>query len=180
MKTKTIVIKCDTKLKIPFQKLEPFQGNLKSLSEESFKKLSKEILTTGFAFPLYVTKTPDKKWKIIGGHQRLRVITDLSRQGYKIPDLPCVEIPFESIPMAKRRILQDVSQYGDVESQGLYEFSIENKIMPDDILESFDIPEIDLEEWNNEFFEDPDPKAGEASDDGEDEELCPQCGQKLR
>lgn len=152
-----------TKISIAFEKTEnvsiddlvPFQGELKSLSKENYERLKKEIIETGFAFPFHVWRDASvNKIYIIGGHQRLRALKQMRDEGFTIPKVPANFIKAKSYKEAKRRVLQDVSQYGHVERQGLYEFMHEAEIDVDDLLPSFSIPEIEmnLNLFKMEFF----------------------------
>lgn len=148
-----IQIACDVKDSLPLDQLKPFQGGLKILSKENYAKLRKEIVETGFAFPVYVWMSPDGSSYILGGHQRVSVLKELrDSEGFDVPLVPIVSVHADSYEQAKRRILQDVSQYGDIDRQGLYEFMGEAAIGPGDLAESFDLPDLDLVSFNSEFF----------------------------
>lgn len=147
--TQTIRIACRTEAHLPLDALTPFQGDLKSLANDDSQRLQKEIIETGFAFPIYVWRSPDGKNCIIGGHQRVRVLTELRAQGFEIPELPVVYVDADSEPEAKRRILQDVSQYGRVEAEGLKEFITHLNLDASDLALSFRLPEIDLVKFQN-------------------------------
>lgn len=149
---KKIRVACDVKDHLPVGELVPFQGDLKSLAEEDYKKLRSEILTTGFAFPINVWKS-DKNY-IVSGHQRVRTIKYMEKEGYEIPPLPVVYIEAKTIKEAKRRVLQDVAQYGRVESQGIYEFMSEADLTFEDLNQSFRLPDINMEDFELEFFKD--------------------------
>jgi hypothetical protein len=152
---KTIRIACETKHVLPLDELEPFQGNLKSLSSVEYAKLKRAILETGFAFPIYVWRSPEGKTYIVGGHQRARVLRELrAAEGYIIPPVPVVFIDAENVTEAKRRVLQDVAQYGQVERQGLYEFMHEASLSLPELGEQFRIPDLDLISFGDEFFKD--------------------------
>lgn len=183
---KKIKIACQTKDFLNLNEIEPFQKNLKSLSDKDFKALRHEILETGFAFPVYVWKSPEETNFCLGGHQRLRVLKQLSDEGYEV-SVPVVYIQADTLKQAKRRILQDASQYGKVEKQGLYEFAIENEFDPGD-LANFKLPEIDWPSFNEEFFldsvtglEEVAPEKVGAKELSEDsfsafDHKCPRCG----
>jgi DNA modification methylase len=118
--------------------------------------LKTEILNTGFAFPVYVWKDGDGKTWTLGGHQRVRVLTSLRSEGYLIPPVPIVYVEAKDYTEAKRRVLQDVSQFGKIETQGLYEFATDAGLsLPD--LDAFDLPEIDMKSFGDEFFKDVNP-----------------------
>lgn len=150
-----IKIACQTKDYLPLDSLVEFQGELKSLSEENYQKLKSEILQTGFAFPIYVWQSKDGINYILGGHQRTRTLRKLQKEGHEIPLIPCVLIEADNVKQAKRRIVQDVSQYGHVEKDGLYEFmNGESELSLEDLKNSFDLPGIDLDSFAIEYLED--------------------------
>lgn len=164
---KTIKIACSTKDHLPLSELNHFQGNLKSLSKDNYKALSDEIKQTGFAFPVMVWKNPEGINFIIGGHQRVRCLTQMrDNEGFEIPEVPIVYVEADDLKSAKRRVLQDVAQYGHVERDGLYEFMNESMLELDDISKSFPIPQVnlDIDDFRIEYFEDVtkvDPKSDE-------------------
>ena len=142
----TISIACDVKDFLPLDELNPFQGKLKDLTKENYAKLKNEILQTGFAFPILVWRSPEGVAFIIGGHQRVRCLLELrNSEGFVIPPLPVVYIRADSFNQAKRRVLQDASQYGNINDDGLLEFAIEANLSLGD-LDAFQLPEIDLKD----------------------------------
>lgn len=156
-----IKIACKVQDRIPLDSLEPFQGELKSLSQENHDRLKNEILTTGFAFPVYAWRSPsDGRCFIVGGHQRVKVLKELrDKDGIDIGEVPVVFIEAESEREAKRRILQDVAQYGEINSQGLYDFARESELSLQD-LQSFRLPDFDLVQFGENFFPDELTKIG--------------------
>lgn len=154
---KTIRIACTVKDYLPLDDLVPFQGNLKSLSKENYDKLRKEIEETGFASPVHVWRSPDGDNKLINGHQRTSCLKQMQSEGYKIPEIPVVFIDAKDAKEAKRRVLQEISAYGKVERDGLYEFSIEAEFDPEFLEKHFDLPNtsLDWDDWQKEFFDEP-------------------------
>ena len=61
--------------------------NPRQLTKDQYKHLKDSIERFGFVDPVIVNKNKDRKNIIIGGHQRVRVATDM-----KISEVPCVEI----------------------------------------------------------------------------------------
>lgn len=173
-------------IELSIEELQEFQGNLKSLHSDDYEALKSQILETGFAFPIYVWKSPKNEHKIIGGHQRLRVLKQMKLEGIAVPKLPVVVVHADSERMAKQRVLQDASQYGKVERQGLYEFSIENSLDPGMLAKNFKLPEINWPSFNAEFFMDTvgpsetKEKQGSVEYSAEDFDKfahkCPRCG----
>jgi len=162
---------------LPLDDLTPFQGKLKELSQENYAKLKKEILELGISAPVLVwyDKDTDKDY-ILDGHQRCRVLKTMRKEGYKIPRIPIIYIQAKDKRQAKRKVLALTSQYGEITKDGLYEFITENDISVDEIEESFRFPEIDLEKFGDEFFNEPSPPE-ETSDD--DQLRCKTCGKYM-
>lgn len=146
-----IRVACDVKDHLPLDQITPFQGELKSLLKEDYERLRKEILETGFAFPMFIWKS-EGKFYLIGGHQRVRALKTLRDEGFTIPLVPVVFVHAETYRLAKRRILQDASQYGTVDRQGLYELMNDIQMDPGDFAASFKLPELNVPSFNAEYF----------------------------
>lgn len=183
---KQISLVCDVKDFLPLDELHPFQGDLKSLDSVSFAKLKKEILDTGFAYPVYVWTDIDNIHWIIGGHQRVRVLKHLRDiEHYNVSLVPVVYIKANNKVEAKRRVLQDVAQYGTIERQGLYEFLHDAQISIQSLSDSFKLPDIDITSFGDEFFSAPDFMPGTLDEQGKLDEkkplvvICPGCGEEF-
>lgn len=166
MKQHDIEIKCGGTL-LPLASLLPLQGNLKELDKESYTKLRTEIATRGFCFPLFVWQDAGKNF-LIDGHQRVNVLKQMFTEGFGIPErLPCIIIKAPDIDAARRLVLAASSRYGKVTEEGLYQFleEFDGKVNWDEIASTLDLPEIDLEEFEEGFISDP----GGGSSDGEQE-----------
>jgi DNA modification methylase len=149
-----IRIECEGKEKLPISKLEPFQGELKSLSEENYLKLKKELLEQGFSEPISVWKHQGHNY-VLNGHQRLRVLTKMAEEGLNIPEIPISLVQARTIKDAKRKILGLAGQYGKVEEEGLYEFLSTNELEALEVFEHVRFPEIDENSFLDEYFNDP-------------------------
>lgn len=173
-----IHITCDTKLHLPLEDLTPIQGNLKELTVENFEKLKRSIIENGFNFPLLVyleakevesrieggrrtiTMTP---W-LLDGHGRRLVLNKLREDGYTIPLLPCVAVEATNLNEAKKKVLLISSQFHTMTKDGLYEFLSTSEIDPE-FLDSIEFAQgINVEEFRDEFFQDP-PAAGDGDED---------------
>lgn len=154
---KMIRIACKGYTDLPYTELHDFQGDLKTLTEENYKRLKAHILDTGFAFAEHAWMNPeDNKWYIIDGHQRVRAIRQMvEHEGYQCPNLPVVPVEARDLAEAKRRVLQGTSQFGRMEGQGLYEFMSVNQISIDEVELKFDLPHIDMEDFKLEYFKEP-------------------------
>ena len=152
-KEKTIQIRCKGAIDLELEELHPFQGDLKELSKENYNKLRKQILSLGFSEPMSVWKADDGRWMIINAHQRHRVLSEMKRsEGYNIPKIPCSIIEAKSEHEAKKKVLALTSQFGEMTKDGLFEFASLNNIGLDE-LNDFRFPEIDFEEFKDEFFD---------------------------
>ena len=68
---------------VPVASIEPFQGDLKELSEREYNKLKKSILENNLIVPFFVWLETNK---LLDGHQRQRVFM---REGW-LMDVPVV------------------------------------------------------------------------------------------
>lgn len=153
---KTIVIRCEGKTTVPHQKLEPFQGNLKDLSNQNYEKLKSRILELGFSEPISVWLHKEHHY-ICNGHQRLRTIEKMVTEGYECPDLPINMIHADSFKQAKEKVLALASQYGEVTDQGLYEFLETNELDYNKLNEELRFPEINTQDFISNFYEEGTP-----------------------
>lgn len=147
-----IEIKCEGSHTLNLDELTVLQGDLKSLSSTNYKKLRKEILELGFSSPIHVWNREGVNY-ILDGTQRCRTLRKMSEEGYGIPPLPIVRVQANDLNDAKRKVLALTSQYGHLESDGLYEFLNDTDITISDIEESFHFPEINIEKFKEEFYE---------------------------
>lgn len=143
-----IQIRVGEKRTVDIDNLEEMQGGLKDLSKENYERLKKEILESGFAFPLFVWRDGGRD-KLLGGHQRLRTLKTMRRMGYSVPPIPVIDIEADDEREARRRVLQDASQYGTVNEDGFAEFLAESKFELDFAESSFRLPDM---KWDK-FFD---------------------------
>ncbi len=165
-----IVIKAKGSGLVNFESLTPMQGNLKELSEDNYRKLHDLIISKGFDSPIQVwIDSPNNSWKILDGHQRVRVLHKLKEEGWTIPDIPIDFIEADSYKDAKERLLTKVSVYGDIVEEGLYEFTNEEgAIIEPDFGELLDIPGIDFDKDEVEIKTSGEPSAPQLI-------TCPNC-----
>ena len=148
---KKINVTCKGSRTVPREKLEAFQGNLVELKPENFEKLKRLIIDMGFRFPVYVWKD-----KIIDGHQRLFVLNHLiENEGYIFPhEVPVCDIEAEDEREAKHLILIARSEFGDTTEHGLFEFLESSEIMLDDVKFNLELPGIDVDQFQSNFYVD--------------------------
>ena len=155
-------------------KFTAFQGGLKTLSEDNYEKLSKEITETGFGFALHVWESHDKLY-LIDGHQRVNSLLRMRDDGYEIPEIPYCLVKAKTFDDAKRRVLQGVSQYGKIDKEGFRDFVSDLDFTFDD---KFDLPDIsfNLDSLEEDMVDVTGSKELDESDFSEFEHLCPKCG----
>lgn len=149
-----VEIKCQGSHELALEDLTIFQGDLKSLSEVNYRKLRKEILELGFSSPIHVWNREGTNY-ILDGTQRTRTLLKMAEEGIEVPRLPIVRVEAKDLNDAAKKVLALTSQYGKIETQGLYEFMSEADISVDEIEESFHFPELSLSDFREEYFEPP-------------------------
>jgi DNA modification methylase len=140
---KTIQIQCQGARNVDYKKLKPFQGRLKKLTDENKQKLKSEILENGFTAPIFIWENSLGILYTMDGHQRCKVLAELEKDGYKIPEIPVAIIHAPDEQTAKRRLLGIVSQYGQLTEAGLLGYIEAAKLDPKK-LTNFSFPDIDL------------------------------------
>lgn len=106
---------------VDYRALTPFQGNLKSLTTENYKKLLKSLNEFGFIVPIFIWKNDGKQF-VIDAHQRLNVLKKEKVEPY---ELPYVEIEAANVKEAKKKLLVISSQYGTTTQEGMDEFAFD-------------------------------------------------------
>ena len=153
--TYVLPVTCDPQEKldrVPLSAIEPFQGSLKSLGDVEYGKLRQSMLEKGCCGPVFAWRNGTDKWKLLDGHQRVRVI---EQEKWKVEGIPVVEIDAADEKDAKEKLLAIVSRYGRVDGQGLYDFldgtgiDLEEWTVPD-------LPDLDMDSWLDEFVKEAD------------------------
>ncbi len=144
MENKEIKIRCKGNRSIPLGKLLDFQGNLKELNKTEFNKLKSSILNNGFIDVVKVWQNNENNY-ILDGHQRLFVIKELIKEGYKIDDIPVSDTFAKDEKEAKKFLLLINSRYGIMTDEGLYEFNQDSGLDFDDWKDEVDFGDLDLE-----------------------------------
>lgn len=140
----TIKIECEGKATLALSELNPLQGEMKTLSDQNYEKLKKEIIEDGFSFPFAVWESPlDAQFYIIDGHQRFAVLNKMKSEGWAIPQVPVVFVRAPDLKTAKKKLLAAASQYGTMSEQGLIQF-LGSDFDFEEVATTFNFPEIDL------------------------------------
>lgn len=156
---KVLQVTCRTQLAIELDNLNEIQGELKEMTIDRYKKFRRLVEKRGIWFALHVWKelivqngVSLVKWWIIDGHGRKRMFHKMREEGWSIPPIPCVEIEAADLKTAKEAVLAASSSYQRPTSQGLREFLGEED---PGLLDDFDLPDIDIPEFLQEFYGDP-------------------------
>lgn len=121
---KTIRIECTGASAAPYKRLTGLQGDLKVLTDESFKKFKKNLIKNGFSEPIAVWRDiENEELRIVNGHQRLATVKRLvENEGYQVEDLPISYVEAKDLQDAKRKVLALTSEYGQLSDEGLLNF----------------------------------------------------------
>ena len=141
---RTLRITCRGAATAQLGDLHPLQGKLKTLPEKKYRKLRKTLLKHGFSFPFFVWRNKKKLW-ILDGHQRDKALRRIEKSGYEIPPLPIDFIEGKDEREAKEKILLLSSQYGEMDTDSLSEFLEDARLDLEDLVDTVDLPTIDIE-----------------------------------
>jgi ParB-like chromosome segregation protein Spo0J len=147
MTAKEIRITCKGSKTLPYGSFENFQGELKHLTEENYKRLRKQILELGFSAPVFVWEHDGINY-ILDGHQRIRTVSNMvTDEGYTCPPLPVAEVQAKSLKEAKKKVLAISSQYGTMSFDGLQQFIDEAGMEWEHVNADFRFPEINIDHF---------------------------------
>lgn len=139
---------------LDIEELVPFQGDLKTLTEDRYHALRKEILERKFSYAFHAwANAPDEKRYVADGHQRLRVLSRMRSDGWIVPPVPVVLVTAIDEQEFRLKVLAAIAQYGEVDRQGLYEFA-ELGHIPMDTLAEYPLPNLDMDTFRAEFYDD--------------------------
>lgn len=128
-------------------------NDLKEKENRDISKLKNSIINDNFSFPFYLWK--DHNY-IIDGNGRNLALQELEAEGYKIPELPIVEIEANTKQHAKKLVLLASSNYGKVTKES-YDLFIEDIDLELDDIElkiediGFSSNDIDYSDKNKEI-----------------------------
>lgn len=181
--SKVVRIECQGAGTVAIDNLLAFQGDLKTLSEENYRKLRDEIIRDGFSEPISVWRKvkrtlPDMElgeyetfveFYVLNGHQRLSTLERMREDGWDIPEIPVSFIDAPDEKAAKRKVLSLTSNYGTMTDDGLVGFIKESDLDFKDIQSSFVFPEVDFDLIAPRFNIAPIGKGGGVPDPGIEE-----------
>lgn len=179
----TVKIAIGDKIMVDISELEDFQGELKELSVTNYEKAKASIMKHGFSFCPHIWKMKGKLY-LLDGHQRWRTLNKMREEGFTVPKIPVIEVKANGFKEAKEKVLAAASQYGEITSEGLYQFLHESEIDPSTVEVTYNFPEIDMQKFQESYFTEPKHVEFQATGSKEIEEgefskfdhQCPKCG----
>jgi len=93
---------------VPTDLLKPCEYNPRKLSEKQEKDLTESIKRFGLIDPLIVNKNKDRKYVLIGGHQRFMISQKL---GYKEMPVVLVDLPLEKEKELNLRLNRNTGEW---------------------------------------------------------------------
>lgn len=142
---KKVLVKCKGAAFAPLDEFVWFQGELKTLSDEAYKKLKHQILELGFSEPLSIWINGNDL-TLINGHQRVLTLKRMRDEGHEIPYIPYSIVEAENYEEAKRKVLSLASNFGKITEQGLVEFVSDTTITLEELKDEFMLTDIKIED----------------------------------
>jgi hypothetical protein len=153
---------------VDYHKLSILQGDLKITTPTKLNKLKKSIKKYGVFVPKFVWIDDDTCY-IVDGHQTLKALLELEKEGFLVPPIPYVEIGAKNREDAGEKLLMINSRFADINpgTTFLTDFNIDLEFMGE-----IEIPELNLD------FGDIKEEQKEKKVDEENEKKleCPKCG----
>lgn len=177
-KEKIIRIQCEAADSLAVDQLLDFQGDLKKITPTNLDRLKQNMIRHGFTAPMFVWKTSGGKTYVFDGHQRIKALRALEKDGYKIPGkLPVDYIHAKTKKQAKEKFLGIASQFGDFQKKGLDLFieGMNLEVLVDEIR----LPGIDTIDILPPEFEPTSAEEQGKLDEFKGYIICPNCGHQF-
>lgn len=157
---------------VPIEKIMEFQGDLKSMDEATLKRFAAQIEKNGFSEPISIWKTKKGNHYILDGHQRTAAVRYMvEHMDYEMPEaLPVSYIHAKDRKTAKDMLLGNISQYGQIDDDGLAEFLHGTDISMEELNEDYSFAGFNLPKFVESFSPEVPDEANtvlEFPDDGE-------------
>lgn len=155
-------VSIDTGYSMALDELTPFQNDMKTLNPENYLKLKGEIWETGFSFAVHVWGSPDGKFFILDGHQRVECLKRMCTEAGVADseqEIPVVIVDAKDFREAKRKCLAAASQFGRFDVKALQKTLSEAELPTVQAVKMFDFPMVDL--LNGTMFQIPTNKPAE-------------------
>ena len=143
---------------IPIDRLIEFQGGLKALGEDEYRKLRATIEQDGICFPWFIWKNKNQYF-ILDGHQRTTVVNDLLKEGWILKDnsVPVDFVEAESEGEAYKLLLLAIGQYGKYTPESLSDYLTQklSEVNFEELSSKISLPMIDLDRFEIDFIKQP-------------------------
>lgn len=150
--SKSIPVTCDPdgRLERLTELPRAFQGELKTLNGERYRKLKGSIERHGFFSPVFVWQDKEGMTWTLDGHQRCFVIEN---EKWTVEGgIPVVRIIADSPRDAAEKVILLSSTFGKIDEQGLYEFT-ETFGLPLPGWDLHDLPDFNFERFKEGFYD---------------------------
>jgi len=145
---------------IPRWKLDdflPLQGKLKKLTEENYIRFRDRLLARGFRVPLFVwadrTEPRIMRLRLLDGHQRTSTLRRMRDEGFTVPaKIAAVKLEARDEIEAKDLLLSIISQFGEIDKQGLFDFMKEAQLEPAELETMLRLPELNAPKFVLEYW----------------------------
>lgn len=145
MSGKSVRVESRSVQNFPIKSLKDFQGNLKKLSPINYQKLRDRILELGFSEPVTIFQHDGKNY-LLNGHQRVRTLRKMRREGYEVPsEIPCSIASIETPEEAKKVLLALTSQFGVILDTALEELARRANVSLEELSTNYHFPEVDTD-----------------------------------
>lgn len=144
LKEKKIKIECKGAGELSLDEIEPFQGELKNLTDANYKKLKNEIIELGFSSPIHIWKKGKKNF-ILDGHQRYTTLRRMRDSGYQLTKVPVVFVEAKTYKEASDKVLAFTSSYGEMTEDSLKNFIMESNLNAKKSLANCNFPTVNIE-----------------------------------
>lgn len=126
---------------IDFHELKELQGDLKITTPAKIQKLKNSIKKYGVFVPKF-TWIDNGTHYIEDGHQTIKALTELEKEGYAVPEIPYAEVQAKDRKDAGEKLLMINSKFADInpETSFFTDFGIEL-----DFMDEIEIPELELD-----------------------------------
>jgi DNA modification methylase len=144
---------------IDFHLLKDLQGDLKITTPTKIEKLKNSIRKYGIFVPKF-TWIDNGTYYIEDGHQTIKALTELEKEGYTVPPIPYVVIEAKDRKDAGEKLLMINSRFADINPETTFFTDFDIGL---DFVDEIEIPELEfsLDGMEEEVVEDEVPEAPE-------------------
>lgn len=173
-KIKDKIIKSE---KIEWKKLKQLQSdNFKEMTKSEYDALKNSIVKNDFVESFKVWEN-DNNIYVLDGVHRTKMLRELEKEGHEVPErFTAYFVECKDIKEAAKLVTIYSSRYAKVVEEGFYEFLNDYKLDINSLKDQIDIPDINLDKFQDGYFEE--PKEKELDENINTENQCPSCGYK--